>query len=132
MATHDLRIASEAFRATAHQWVDRAPVGCVIKFEPEPTRSNIQNSKMWAMLGDISKQCLVRGEKKSAETWKLLAMKALKHECAFEIGLDGEPFPVGFRSSQLSVKQMAELIEWLYAYGAENDVKWTERGWDET
>lgn len=131
MATHDIRIASEGHRATAHQWIDRAPIGCVVKFQPEPTRSQIQNSKMWAMLGDISKQCLVRGEKKSAETWKLLAMKALKHECAFEMGLDGEPFPVGFRSSHLSVKQMAELIEWLYAYGAENNVKWTERGWDE-
>ncbi len=132
MATHDFRIATEGHRATAFQWVARAPVGCIIKFQPEPTRSQIQNSKMWAMLADISKQCLVRGEKKSSETWKLLAMKALKYECAFEIGLDGEPFPVGFRSSHLSVKKMAELIEWLYAYGAENDVRWTERGWDET
>lgn len=132
MATHDFRIATEGHRATAVQWVARAPVGCIIKFQPEPKHSDVQRMKLWAMLGDISKQCLVRGEKKSKETWKLLIMHSLKFECAFEIGLNGEPFPIGFSIKQMSGPQMSALIEWAYKYGSENGVKWSERGYDET
>ena len=60
----------------------------------------------------------------------MLILHALKYEVAFEIGLNGEPFPTGFSSKALSVSQMSELIEFIYAYGAENGVKWSERGWD--
>lgn len=130
MTTHTLKLSQDRVRALAHAWIDAAPEGTVVKFQPEPTRSLEQNAKLWAMLGDISKQVLHNGKHRSPESWKLLMMHALKYECAFEIGLNGEPFPVGFRSSQLGVKQMAELISWIYAYGAENGVVWSERGWD--
>ena len=53
-------------------------------------------------------------------------MNSLGHEVAFETGLDNRPFPIGFQSSRLTKAQMADLIEFIYAYGAEHNVKWSE------
>jgi hypothetical protein len=41
--------------------------------------------------------------------------------------LDGCGIDVIFeKSSKLGVKKMASLIEWVYMYGAENNVMWSE------
>ena len=130
MTQHTLKISSPRARALARAWIDRAPEGSIIRLITDPTRTTEQNAKLWAMLGDISKQSEHNGRKYTPETWKMLMMHSLGHETRFEIGLNGEPFPVGFRSSNLGVKEMAELIEWIYKWGAENSVKWSERGYD--
>ena len=52
-------------------------------------------------------------------------MNACGWECQFLEGLDGRPFPQGFRSSHLTKSQMSNLIEWLLAFGAEHGVRWT-------
>lgn len=130
MTTHPLKLSNPRVRALARSYLDRMPDGGMVHFEPEPKRSKDANAKMWAMLGDISKQVQHNGTSHTPETWKHLAMHALGHEVRFEIGLNNEPFPVGFRSSRLTVAQMADLITWLYQYGDEQGVKWSERGWD--
>jgi len=60
-------------------------------------------------------------------------MHAAGHQVQFAEGLDGSgPFPVGFRSSHLSVAQMADLITVIQEYGDRHGVQWqeTERsGW---
>jgi hypothetical protein len=48
-------------------------------------------------------------------------------ECQFVEGLDGRPFPKGFRSSHLTKKQMSDLIEFILAWGSENGVKWSQQ-----
>ena len=53
-------------------------------------------------------------------------MKACGHAVQFAVGLDGDPFPTGFSSSQLNVAQMSELIEFIYEYGARHGVVWKE------
>lgn len=54
-------------------------------------------------------------------------MNACGHAVQFEAGIDGgPPFPVGFRSSRLTKKQMSELVEFIMAYGSKHDVKWSE------
>lgn len=129
--THTLKLSSPKIRAKAHAWIDAAPEGCLVVFTPEPKRSLEQNKMLWSCLQDISKQVDLHGKKRTPETWKLVLMHALKYECAFEIGLNGEPFPTGFRSSQLSVKQMSEMIEYILAFGAEHGVRWTDYGYTE-
>jgi hypothetical protein len=42
------------------------------------------------------------------------------------MGLNGQPFPTGFRSSEMTKDQMSMLIEWLYQFGAENGVAWSD------
>ena len=58
--------------------------------------------------------------------WKAIAMNACGWECQFCEGLDGRPFPMGFRSSQLTKGQMSALIDWLQAFGDEHQVRWSE------
>ena len=129
MTAHRLKIASPRHRSLAWAWVAKAPEGSIISIQTEPKRTDDQNAKLWPMLTDLSKQCLINGASKPPETWKLVVMRALKHEMRYEMDLNGEPFPVGFSTSNLSKDQFSDLIEWMYKYGAENDVKWSERGY---
>ena len=108
-------------REQAHRLVDAAPIGAVMSIAL-PKRSTDQNSKLWAALSDISR-AMPGGRKHTPETWKALFMHAMGHQSRFEMGLNGEPFPAGFRSSQLNKSQMSELIEFILAWGAEQGVR---------
>ncbi len=125
MSRHVLKLANDKVRALAHRWVDAAPDDMIVTFQ-DKTRTIEQNSKLWAMLGDVSKQKEHNGKLHSPEVWKELFMHSLGHECRFQTGLDGEVFPTGFKSSQLGTKKMSDLIEWIYKYGAENGIVWKE------
>lgn len=111
--------------ALAHHWVDAAPQGTVVTFR-KPGRTIPQNARMWSMLAEVSQQAEHNGRKFSPEDWKCLFLHAFGHEARFMVGLSGEPFPVGFRSSKLSKDQMGELMEFIAAWGAENGVRFTE------
>jgi hypothetical protein len=53
-------------------------------------------------------------------------MNALGQEARFLPELDGGGmFPVGRRSSQLTVKQFSALTELIYVYGAREGVQWS-------
>jgi hypothetical protein len=54
-------------------------------------------------------------------------MAALGHEVMFTMGLNDQPFPIGFKTSKLTKPQMSDLIEFIYAYGAQHNVKWSEK-----
>lgn len=103
--------------------IDQAPAGYVAEVR-EPKRTLDQNDFMWGLLTDIS-LAQPLGRKHTPDDWKAIAMNACSWECAFLEGLDGRPFPVGFRSSKLSKTQMSALIEWLLAFGSEHGVKWS-------
>lgn len=111
-------------RDFAKRLIDAAPADAVVNVK-EATRSLDQNSKLWAMLSDVSR-AKPEGRMHTPELWKALFMKACGHEVQFLNGLDGEPFPVGFRSSRLTKAQMSDLIETIYEYGARHGVRWTE------
>ena len=118
--THTVIIAGDKQRGFALRLVAQAPVGYVVTVKPQ-TRTHEQNDLMWALLTDLSK-AKPNGRQHTPDTWKVLAMHACGHACQFEIGLNGQPFPTGFRSSQLTKAQMSDLIEWIYAYAAEAGV----------
>jgi hypothetical protein len=52
-------------------------------------------------------------------------MNACGWECQFIEGLDGRPFPQGFRSSNLTKSQMTTLIEYMFTFGAEHQIRWS-------
>jgi hypothetical protein len=90
------------------------------------TRTNAQNDKMWAMLADVAR-CQPEGRQWEPETWKAAFMHYLGHQVRFCEGLEGSgPFPIGFRSSKLSVAQMGDLITVIYQYGDKHGVEWRE------
>ena len=105
----------------AHQFIDQVPTGTVLKFQ-KPGRTISQNAKLWALLSDISR-ARPEGRVHTPEVWKHLFMAACGHEIMFVEGLDGQPFPAGFRTSQLDKAQMSELIEFIYAWVTEKGIK---------
>ena len=119
-----VRIIDEATRARAQHWARIAEHGVTVTFR-KPTRSNDQNAKLWAMINDIRQQKDKHGKDMAADVWKAVFMRACEHEVAFATGLDGEPFPIGFRSSQLSVSQMADLITFIIQWGDEVGIEWS-------
>ena len=111
-------------RFHAAKLIEQAPDGYIVTIK-EPTRSLDQNAKMHAMLGDISK-AMPDGRRHTRDDWKCLFMHACGWEVQFLDGLDGRPFPSGFRSSHTTVRQMADLITFISAYGDERGVAWSE------
>lgn len=122
-------LASPAQRSMARDMIENAPDGYVITIS-EPKRSRDQNARLWAMLTDISR-ARPEGRTHPPETWKALMMHAFGFEVAFQMGLNGEPFPTGWRTSRLSKRQMADLITFIAAYGDQHGVAWSEPHPDE-
>lgn len=113
-------------RAFAKSCIDLAPARSVVTIR-ESTRSSEQNDKMWAMLSDIA-SAKPDGRNWTPETWKAAFMQVLGHQVRFCAGIDGTgPFPLGFRSSRLSVKEMADLISCIDEYGTRHKIKWSYR-----
>lgn len=122
--SHRIILTTPHQRERAKALVDKAPHGFVAEVR-EPKRTLEQNDKLWAMLTDIS-HAKPLGRCHTPDDWKAIAMNACGWECQFCEGLDGRPFPIGFRSSHLTKAQMSTLIEWLQAFGDEHGVQWSD------
>lgn len=111
-------------RSLACRLIRDAPTDAIVNVKAA-TRTLDQNAKLWAMISDVSR-AEPQGRKHPPEVWKCLFMHACGWEVQFQMGLNGEPFPMGYRSSRLTKAQCAELIEFIYSYGAEHGVEWSE------
>lgn len=116
-------------RQLAKNLIDLAPEDSVVKISPR-NRTTLQNAKMHAMLRDLMRQ-KPQGRELDDEGWKCLFLAEIGQRVRFEPSLDGTGV-VGMapRSSKLSVKEFSDLIECIYAYGAEHNIKWSEKGYD--
>lgn len=100
--------------------------------ECKPTRTLEQNSKMWAMLGDFADQVqwFVDGKLEwlDPEEWKDIFTAALKKHQRVTAGIDGGFVILGARTSRMTIHEMGDLIELMYAFGAEpaHKVVWTD------
>lgn len=119
-----IRLVGQAQRDHAKRQVDAAPLGHVVRID-EPTRNRDQNAKLHAMIDDVARADPL-GYGYDREDYKAVFVNAYKAEHRALYGLDGRPFPAPVRTSRFSVKQCADLIELIYAYGAQHDVKWSE------
>ena len=120
-----IRIVSDWHRRRAIDAVDDAPLGHIVSIK-EPTRSTVQNAKLHAMIDDVAKADPL-GHNYDADDYKAVFVNAYKAEHRALYGLDGRPFPAPVRTSAFSVKQCADLIELIYAFGAEHGVLWSEK-----
>ena len=130
-------------RAGAIQAVKDAPEGFAVTVS-EPTKKRIQEEKYHAMVGDIAKNCMLGGRKLSAEVWKRLLVESVVNILREEAKAQNKPDPFprggallpsldGLRIVQVevltrnfTVAQSSLFIEYLYSYGAENGVIWSE------
>ena len=107
--------------------------GVVLKVdvvEYRNTRSLAMNRKMWACLGDVSKQVEwpINGRMQlmSTDDWKDVLTASLRTDNRVTQGVDGGFVVLGQRTSKMTIKQMSDLIEVIYAFGARHGVKWSE------
>ena len=120
-----VRLVGDTQRAFAKRLIDAAPGGYVVKIAAE-TRRDAQNRKLWPMLADLQRQVPDMAGY-SAEDIKHRFMNALGTEMRFLPALEGQGmFPVGMKSSTLTVEQFGGLLELIYAFGAKHNVRWSE------
>ena len=117
-----------------------APDGYVCVID-EPKKKRIQEEKYHAMLGDIASHCLFLGKKWDAEDWKRIMVDAfakvmrdsgtpLHHDGRLVPSMDGERVvQLGIQTREFYVKEAAEFIEYLYAWGNDYSppVVWSEK-----
>lgn len=127
MARALLILSNDVVRQKAINWVQTAPVGTRVEFK-EAKRTNDQNALLWASLTDIAQQKEHFGRKYSPDMWKAIFMAALGKEMQFVPALDGQGFiPIGHSSSDLSTKEMVDLITSIFAWGAANGVLFNDQ-----
>jgi len=118
-------LAHPEARRRAVEAVREAPEGYAVQIK-EPTRNLDQNAKLWAMLGDVARQVDWYGKRLTPEDWKHVFSSSLRR---LEVvpNLDGTGFvALGMSTSRLSVREMADLITLIDAFGAERGVEWSE------
>jgi len=79
------------------------------------------------MLTDISKQMTWHGQRLRPDDWKLVFLDALNSEVRAVPNLSGNGFVnLGRSSSDLSKSEMSDLIELMFAFGAEHGVEFQD------
>ncbi len=122
MSRHALTLSRADHRDLAPKWLARAmALGWRVAFM-EPKRSLAQNDRLWELLGRVAKRMTLNGQTFADEQWKVIFMQANGHKAQFLPALDGSFFPTGFRSSDLGVREMADLQTFIEAWCAEQGV----------
>jgi hypothetical protein len=122
MSRAQIVLNGEGDRNRAQSWIRQAPVGTRVTFKASK-RTPAQNDRFWAMLTDVSQQVKHLDNHYTPDEWKILFMHAAGREVRFLPGLDGKTFvPWGQSSSDLSVQEMTDLMEFISAWGVEHGV----------
>ena len=114
------KLTGEVAKKAACREILAAPEGYVVTLA-EPTRSLDQNSLLWPLLTEVSKQVDWYGNKLTADEWKDVFSAALKKQKVVP-GLDGGFVVCGQSTSRMSKREFSDLVELIYAFGAERGV----------
>ena len=94
-----------------------------LEVRPE-TRSDAQNRTLWSALRDVSRQVDWYGQKLTDEEWKHVFSASLKRQKVVP-GLDGGFVVLGQSTSRMTKGEFSELMELMWAFGSERDVRWS-------
>lgn len=127
MSRADILIASASDRARAISWLSKCPWNTVITFR-ESKRTSDQNRLLWPLLTEVARQKDWHGQKLSADDWKIIFMAALNQEMRLVPNLNGNGFvALGRSSSKLTKDEFSQLIELIFAWGAQNGIVFAEK-----
>lgn len=138
MAGKLFKLAHQQAREGCARYVLKdAPDGWVVRIT-EPQKKREQESKYHAMIEDIARCTTYAGRRWDADDMK----RILVDEFAEEMRLAGTPLhhdarlipsengrrviQLGIQTREFYVREAAQFIEFLYAWGADRDVRWTE------
>lgn len=117
---------SPADRQKVANWAMKLPNGTRVEFK-EAKRTSDQNARFWAMLTDVATQLTWHGQKLSTDDWKLIFLDALKRELRMVPNITGNGFVnLGRSSSDLTKAEFSDLIEIIFAFGAEHGVQFQD------
>ena len=126
----------QAREGAAHYILREAPDGWVVRISP-PQKTIEQEDKYHAMIGDIAKQSDYAGQRWVKDDMKRLlvdefaeemrsAGHPLHHDSRVVPSEDGlRVIQLGIQTSLFSVSEAASFIDFLYAWGAERDVRFS-------
>lgn len=118
-------LAHDTARARAKQAIADAPAGYVVEIKPA-TRTTEQNARLWAMLGDVSRQVEWYGKKLDPEDFKHIFTASLR-KLSVVPNIDGTGFvALGLSTSRMSKRELGDLMDLIAAFGAERGVQWTD------
>jgi hypothetical protein len=119
-------LAHDTARANAKTAIAESPNGYAVEIKPI-TRSLAQNAKLHALITDIAKTLEWAGAKRDVETWKRLLtaawLRARGEPIEMLPALDGYGVDIVFRrTSELTVNEMIELIEYIQSWAVGNGI----------
>lgn len=118
-------LSHDTARNMALNCVKAAPNGfCVIV--GEANRTSEQNSLLWPLLFEISRKVDWHGQKLTPENWKDVFSASLKQQKVVP-GLDGGFVVCGQSTSRMGKREFSDLIELIYAFGAQHGVDFDGR-----
>lgn len=126
MSPRTFVLRDDAIRARAQDYVGGLPIAehpLEVVVRPHRTRRTLdQNALLWALLDDVATQVDWYGQKLTREDWKTMFSASLKKQRAVP-GIDGGFVILGGSTSTLTVSEFSDLIDLIYAFGAERDVQ---------
>jgi hypothetical protein len=117
-------LANDMVRKNAQEAIKTAPQGFFVTIK-QPTRSLMQNNRLWALLTDVSQQVDWYGRKLAPQEWKDVFTAAMKKQDVVP-GIEGGFVVLGRSTSNMTKAEMNDLQEIISAFGAQYDVKWSE------
>lgn len=120
-------LAHNVARSNAKTAIDESPDGYAVEIKPI-TRSLAQNAKLHALISDIARTLEWAGTKRDVETWKRLLtaawLRARGEPIEMLPALDGHGVDIVFRrTSELTVNEMIELIEYIQAWATDKGIE---------
>lgn len=136
------RLVNATARAGAITAIGEAPEGYVVKIG-EPVKTREQEEKYHAQIGDIAEQYLFCNRKWDREDMKRLLIDQFRRDTASDPeftdlwrqmsqielapSLDGSgTVALGIQSRRFPKKLASAFVEWLYAFGADINIRWSE------
>lgn len=115
----------------------------VVVDDPLPAKSREQEERYHAMIGDIAKQYVHAGRKWDLESMKRILLEQFRRDTVKDPdcmhlwasmgqlemapSFDGSGVVVlGVQSRKFPMKLASVFVEWLFALGAELNIKWSE------
>jgi hypothetical protein len=137
MSKQIYRLVHRQARAGAQLAIQNAPDGWMCEVFP-PTKSRDQEAKYHAMISDIAKQVDLLGQKWGTDDMKRLLVDQFARDMASAgtplrntgkvvPSIDGSGIvQLGVQTRKFLKAEAIAFIEWLYAFGAESCVHWSE------
>lgn len=133
-------LAHDQARKLAAQACQDEPDGTIVRFL-SPAKSRAQEERYHAMIGDIARAVPIHGRHIDPDDMKRVLVSAFKidtkddpelakawremGELAVLPGLRGEFVVLGTATRKFPRELASAFIEWLFAFGAEHEVAWS-------